>query len=525
MKKKNNVMDMNNSYKIFTSVLILIFLTSCGDDFLDVPVVDTITEDNFYRTDDQLLAGANTLYGQAFFTTNDKFMYSLDMLAGNSIGFEADAPFKLFAVGVNNRTLLEGWEGFYKGIADANQLLKVINQGLSSEISDEVKNQVEGEARFVRAFAYFYLVRLWGEVPVIDQITADTSTKYSLNTVSSIYSFIESDMKKAAELLPLDPADERRVGKTAPWAFLAEMYLTLKDFENARDYAKKVIDSGLHSLQANYENQFINPSLSVNNEGVYRWVWTSINGLWGIQNTNQAYLVDDDNLVGNDGAFGSVAPSVDLLLAFDKITDPGEEDLRRKWIIMEPGRQYDELKTAEGGYIFPENGDNSATKLRYRKYVVGSLDEYPNVFFMRTEMSTQLMRYSDVLLIYAEAILGGADSTGDMMALDAFNQVRRRAGLSEKMMLSKEDIFNERRIELAFEAGKFWLDLLRMDRNEARSIIANQNRGTVNTITPLDTAPVFVNNIDDASFLLPIPAAELSFINTTDPAVDYIIND
>ena len=525
MKKENNIMGMKNSYKIFTHVLVLIFLASCGDDFLEVPVVDTITEDNFYMTDDQLLAGANTLYGQAFFTTNDKFMYSLDMLAGNSIGFEADAPYKLFAVGVNNRTLLEGWEGFYKGIADANQLLKIIDQGLSPDISEEVKNQVEGEARFVRAFAYFYLVRLWGEIPVIDQITADTSTRYRLNTVPSIYAFIESDLKKAADLLPLNPSDQRRVGRTAPWAFLAEMYLTLKDYENARVYAKMVIDSGLHSLQTNYQDQFINPSLSVNREGIYRWVWTSINGLWGIQNTNQAYLIDDDDLVGNNGAFGSVAPSVDLFLAFDKVADPGEEDLRRKWIIMEPGRQYDELKTVDGGYTFPENGDNSATKIRYRKYVVGSLNEHPNVFFMRTEMSTQLMRYADILLIYAEAILGNGASTGDAQAIDAFNQVRRRAGLAEKMMISKEDLMNERRIELALEAGKFWLDLLRMDRAMARDIIRVQNRGTANSLVPLDTDPVFVTDIDNANFLFPIPAAELSFIDTTSPAVDYVIND
>ena len=516
---------MKSINKIFAKLLIFILLTSCTDDFLDVPVVDTITEDNFYQTDEQLLAGANSLYGQAFFTVNDKFMYSLDMLAGNSIGFEADAPFKLFSVGFNNRTLLEGWEGFYKGIADANQLLKVIDQGLNAEISDDVRDQVEGEARFVRAFAYFYLVRLWGEIPVIDQITADTSTKYNLNTVSSIYAFIESDLMKAAELLPLRPSDERRVGKTAPWAFLAEMYLTLKDYPNAKTYAELVINSGQNSLQSNYQDQFIDPTSSVNREGIYRWVWTSINGLWGIQNTNQAYLIDDDELVGNNGAFGSVAPSIDLYQAFDEIIEPGEEDLRRKWIIMEPGRQYDELKTEQGGYVFPENGDNSATRLRYRKYVVGSLNEHPNVFFMRTDMSTQLMRYADVLLIFAEATIGDGGSTTDAQALEAYNQVRRRAGLSEKTEISKDDILNERRIELALEAGKYWLDLLRIDRAQAAAIIASQNRGTVNTLVPLDTAPLFINGISDANFLLPIPAAELSFIDTTNPAVDYIIND
>lgn len=517
--------SMKSIKRIFTYAIVLTFLSSCGEDFLEIEVVDSITEDNFYQTDEQLLAGANSLYGQSFFTTNDKFMYSLDMLAGNSIGFESDAAWRLFSVGVNNGVLLEGWEGFYKGIADANQLLKVVSQPLNAEISEDVRNQVEGEARFVRAFSYFYLVRLWGEIPVIDEVTSDTSTLYPLNTVSSIYDFIENDLQKAAELLPDGTAGGIRVGKTAAWSYLAEMYLTRKEYDKARDYAQLVIDSGQHSLQPNYQDQFINPSASVNSEGIYRWVWTSINGLWGIQNTNQAYLIASDDVIGNDGSFGSVNPSIDLFLSFDNVTDAGEEDLRRQWIICEPGRFYPELLTSQGGWTFPENGDDSATKLRYRKYVVGSLDEHPNVFFMRTDMSTQLMRYADVLLIYAEAIMGDADSTGDAAAVDAFNQIRRRAGLSEKGMITRQSLTDERRIEFAFEAGKFWLDLVRMDRETAKNIIRNQDRGTVNTLVPFNVESFFVDSIDDDDFLLPIPSAESSFIDTTGPAVDYVIND
>ncbi|WP_299259388.1 RagB/SusD family nutrient uptake outer membrane protein [uncultured Aquimarina sp.] len=516
-------MKINKNF--FKYVIVLTFLTSCGDDFLEIDVVDSITEDNFYTTDDQLLSGANSLYGQSFFTTNDKFMYSLDMLSGNSIGFEGDAPYRLFSVGVNNGALLEGWEGFYKGIADANQLLKVVGGELSPEISEEVKNQVEGEARFIRAFSYFYLVRLWGEIPIIDEITSDTSSLYPLNTVSSIYAFIENDLQRAAALLPSGSSDGIRVGKTAAWSYLAEMYLTLKDYDKSKEYAELVINSGLHNLQPNYQDQFIDPSASVNSEGIYRWVWTAINGLWGIQNTNQAYLIASDDVIGNDGSFGSVSPSIDLFLAFDKITEPGEEDLRRKWIICEPGRTYSELLTSEGGWTFPENGDESSTKLRYRKYVVGSLNEHPNVFFMRTEMSTQLMRYADVLMIYAEAIMGDADATGDVQALDAFNQIRRRAGLSEKTSLTRQELMDERRIEFAFEAGKYWLDLVRMDRGMATSIIQSQDRGTVNTLVPLDVTSFFVNNVDNNAFTLPIPSAELSFIDTTSPAVDYVINN
>jgi len=148
------------------------------------------------------------------------------------------------------------------------------------------------------------------------------------------------------------------------------------------------------------------------------------------------------------------------------------------------------------------------------------------VFFMRTEMSTQLMRYADVLMIYAEAIMGDTDSTGDVQALDAFNQIRTRAGLEPRTMLTREALMNERRIEFAFEAGKFWLDLVRMDRSEAIGIISAQNRGTVNVFsTPLVTNPFFITNATNERFLLPIPSADRGFIDFTSPAVDYVIQN
>ena len=520
-------MKMKRLNKIWMVLIaILVAVPSCTDDYLEVEVVDSITEENFYKTDEQFLSGTATLYGASFFKVNDKFTYSLDMLAGNSIGFVSDTPWKTFTVDTNNGTLYEGWSGLYRGIADANQILKMLARERDNrDISTEVRNRVEAEARFARAFSYYWLVRLWGPVPVIDKVTSDTSELYRLNTVESIYDFIEQDFLKAAELLPLASVDMRRIGKTAPWAYLAEMHLTKREYDKAAEFAKLVIDSGIHSLQPTYEEQFINPSASINSETIYAWQWKVNCGRWGSQNTNQAYLARfGEGITGDDGAFSSVTPSIDLYYAFDRIKQPDDVDNRRKFIIMEPDQFYPELKTAQGGYTFPNSKNVSGTFMGYRKYVVGSENEHPNVCFMRTEMSTQMMRYADVLMVYAEAIMGNADSTTDADALDALNQVRSRAGLPNRTLITKQSIIEERRIEFAIEGGKFWMDLLRIDRNLANDLLRDQNRGTLISYDPFvegEEAVRLGNVVDGLEFLLPLPAGDLSFIDTQNPPVVY----
>ena len=98
---------------------------------------------------------------------------------------------------------------------------------------------------------------------------------------------------------------------------------------------------------------------------------------------------------------------------------------------------------------------------------------------MRTGLNTYLMRYADVLLIHAEAILGSQASTSDPAALASFNAVRERAGLDPKNEITSNDIFHERQIEFVLE-GDYWYDLARRNRAEALEIIANQERGTYN---------------------------------------------
>jgi hypothetical protein len=118
----------------------------------------------------------------------------------------------------------------------------------------------------------------------------------------------------------------------------------------------------------------------------------------------------------------------------------------------------------------------SSTAANFRKYIVGSAAERNDVFFMRTSQNTIILRYSDILLMNSEAILAGAGSTTSAAALSSFNEVRARAGLPAKTVLTRNELFNERRVEFALE-GQYFFDLKRRGLTEATAIISQQEVG------------------------------------------------
>ena len=123
------------------------------------------------------------------------------------------------------------------------------------------------------------------------------------------------------------------------------------------------------------------------------------------------------------------------------------------------------------------------------------------VLGMNTGINTMILRYADVLLIYAESVLGSNASTNDAEALKAFNKVRGRAGLSAKTSLTMDDILQERRVEFAFE-GEYWFDIQRQGFEKAKQIVMAQNRGTA-------TSPYYVTTFTESMMHLPIPSGEI----------------
>ncbi len=169
-----------------------------------------------------------------------------------------------------------------------------------------------------------------------------------------------------------------------------------------------------------------------------------------------------------------------------------------------------------------------------KKYVVGRPeDNEGKVTQQHTEINTYMLRLADVYLIYAEAALGAARPPRMQTALKYFNDVRKRAGVPDKLIITANDIFNERRLELAME-GQIWYDIVRMHYHspqKALQLLGAQDRGTYRIVPNAATnatswsitsdTPAFYP-VTEANFFLPYPAVELSAApNLRKPPVPY----
>src|SRR5690606_29317658 len=165
---------------------------------------------------------------------------------------------------------------------------------------------------------------------------------------------------------------------------------------------------------------------------------------------------------------------------------------------MANGYVYDTIQPTDAG------GAKNATRSNIVKYFAGPGKGFGGepVLGQNSGNNVVLLRYADVLLIYAEAALAGGESTTDASALAAFNAVRQRAGLASKTAITPEDIFRERRVEFAFE-GDFWFDIQRQGFEKAKAFIEGQNRGS------FDGGPKFITTFTEDKMYLPIPAGEV----------------
>lgn len=511
---------MKKQFLIYT--VLVAFLWGCSEDFLDRPPMDAITIDNFYQTTEQLEAATALLYGWPWFTLNDKSHWTIgDSRAGNDWTSDGQmAQFFTFSVTTSNAQLAEAWISLWQVIAHANSL--IIN--LPSRVSDEVPqadvDKAMAEAYFMRATAYFYLVRLWGGVPIIEN-NSDLvfDAKVARNRVEDVYTFIISDLEKAIPMLPPNNADAARITEWTAKGMLAKVYLTYSGYNQngtrsqqyldlAKEYAGDVVNNSGLNLLPSYADLFIMNNNN-NPESLFAFQWVSCMD-WGTQNTNQAYWAANGEITGaGDGWGGGKGPTIDLQREYE------EGDLRKKPTFMVNEDFYPELNKADGGYTH-EIDPSSQIQAHIKKYVVGSAGDNGGagtVCFMSTAINTYVLRLADVYLIYAEAILGNNASTSDGEALTAFNAVRNRAGLDSKSSITWEDIRKERRVELAYESD-YWYDLVRWyyyDPQGALNHINNQERGTYEWNA--DTEELTVNSrnytVSSDNFFLPFPQGDI----------------
>jgi len=497
-------------------------LSSCSDEFTNRPSQDTISVENHYTTNEQVASSTNGMYSRTWFPFANKFFYAIaEVGSGNMYSGSSDvSAMRNFSLNGSDGELLNGWNAMWANVAQANAIINLLPGRVGPGVSQEVVNNAVGEAYFMRATAYFYLVRLWGAVPIIENnLDYIDNPQINTNRVEDIYRFIEMDYQKAIDNLyskirTSSYAANARVSKGSAKSMLAKVYLYEKKYTEARQMAEEVINSGEFKLLGGPElpgktfgDLFTYPNNN-NEESIFALEWTNDGGYGSGNNANTQFGISTADLTTSNASYGGVfAPSQDVLTIYES------GDLRRKETIMLPGDVYPSIKVRinsghdeQIGFTVPSaeaiGGQGAGAAIK--KYVIGIVNgnETGTVdAYNMMSNNTYIMRYADLLLIHAEAVLAGGGTTSDAGALSSFNAIRSRAGQPIATSISFDDIFLERRRELCFE-GDYWFDLGRIPRAQATAIMSAQNRGN------RFTAEYFTPSEDD--FLIDYPDNEVS---------------
>lgn len=371
---------------------------------------------------------------------------------------------------------LEVWANRYEVIRKVNNLLA--NTGEDSALDKDFLSRVRAEARFVRAFMYFDLVRRYGAVPLIEELQ-DYDDPQALQVprdpVEDIYDFIYEELKDIAENgLPaaaeMTAADMGRASSEAAWALNGRAMLFAERWKESAECSAKVIESGYHSLNPDYNALFqskggdrevifevLFDGLNKGHAADLLYMPPSLDNGWGAQSCPTQELVDSYEML--DGSkFDWSNP--------EHAANPYEgRDKRLQWSIIVDGAEF-KGKVIRTAYLEPDDGlglvERTNTGYYIRKFLDETLPFEKLVGYGGSSTSWKEIRLAEVLLNYAEALNElnqGPDPEGN--AYEAVRRVRERAGLPglpEGLDYSafKERIVQERKVELAFEGHRFW---------------------------------------------------------------------
>jgi len=469
-------------FNILKSLIIVLFVTvgatSC-EDFLTRPTIDNYTVDSFYQTDAQCFQAINPVYNSPWYDFQRGFFKIGEVLSGNY--HWRQSPYLTFTINSTDADLVNMSASLWSVNAYCNGIIENIDMKSGKDVTLATKNTVKGEALVWKAMAYFYLVRIFGAVPIIHNNSAEIAAKNYNQvfkaTIPNVYDYIIMTLDKAIEWLP-EQNQPGRIDKYTAYGLLAKVYLTksgygmsgsrnTEDLAKAAEYAKKVIDESGRTLMPVYSDIFRLKN-NFSQESLLAWHWV-VSNKWTSQNTLQSDL--GINGIDEYGATwgGWNGPSVDLQDAFGEnalsLTRNNVDD-RRKATMMMYGDKYEYFWVDKGGLDYNEFAINraeyeSAVGANEVKHIVGNNNDHiigtgTSMDRMATSLSTHILRLADVYLIYAEAILGNNATTSDPSALKAFNDVRGRSVQSHtpKTSLTWSDIWKERRLELACEGDR-----------------------------------------------------------------------
>jgi hypothetical protein len=464
----------------------MLVLVSCEDLLKEEP--KTAAVETFYNTAGEVESAVNAIYASLRSSNTVEQIVILDAHTDWGYGRGSRADYNgmqgFNAANINNAG--SRWNTFYLGIRNANIVIQ--NAPGGSSISQADINKNVAEAKFLRAFAYFQLVRSWGSIPIRTEENM-TSRDLPKSPVTDVYNLILADLSFAENNLPETQSLVGKATKYAAKTMLADVYLTLGRYGEARDKSNEVIQSNKYSLvpvktKTDFQWNLFGPTIITTPEEIFYFKYSRQAGqgnwiLWVLSHAS----------TGNFNFGGAYAHYSDATNPF--YINWNNNDIRKSlWDKINFGLGANTLVSSK--YVEPNAVEQSN----------GAGNDLP------------IYRYADALLIYAEASCMA--SNGPTVAgLEALNKVHRRAYGKDPNTSSNVDfvltdynkssfqdlVLQERAYEFIFE-GKRWYDLKRTGK--AADVIKAAKGIT----------------IAEKAYLWPIPVSELNFNKALDPSKD-----
>ncbi|HAQ20320.1 MAG TPA: RagB/SusD family nutrient uptake outer membrane protein [Prolixibacteraceae bacterium] len=425
--------------KYIVAISLLLFSSSCTDNFLDLAPISNMNESNFFETEKDFSSAVNGAYRTLYnIYAAESAVARTEQMSDNCTMYQISGnasdhyQFKDYTLLPSNSWVEIYWTTYYSSLFVIN---KVIEKLPNSSFDANTKAKYEAEMRFLRAIYYFNMVRLWGDLPLLlKPVSVTESYDIARTPVDKVYAQIISDLVFAESNLPLLSKTERigQASKGAAQGMLGKVYATRGDINNAITYLKKVIDSQEYSLLPSYSQ------------------------LWDLKNENSKEALFEIQFIR--GLDKPASRYWQMFNPFERINSGGglNQVTDNLWNDFEAGDARRDLSIDVG---FTHGGAWVAQKFTKKWNDLNSVISGQQRF---SENNFIVLRYADILLLYAEL-------TKDAVYL---NMIRSRAGVPawgtsgypiDKYPTLDLAIEHERRVELALEFHR-WFDLKRTNR-------------------------------------------------------------
>lgn len=487
--------------KILIPVFSALLLAACSD-FLDIRPEGTVTSTGLdYTKTENIFKPISAAYASLRENGHEfGYMGAFEIAADDADkgSTAADNPemkqIDEFKYDATNGLIAGLWSGYYNIVSAANNAIyqmPLFEAQMQTEDNKLYTRQCSAEAKVIRAYAYFNLTRLFGSVPIIDTImTSDELSTIPQSTKSELYTFIENDLENAINLLPTSytSAWAGRITKFTAMGIKAKVHMyhaalenSVANWDSVAVLTDKIMASGKYDLLSDFRSVF-----SVDGENSKESLFEIQSSTFGNssgQDTFMEYAYEQGprgNSPGNMQGWGFCTPSTKLINFFTSRND----SVRALTTFLYRGTM-----TPEGDSIKPA----CANPVYNGKVYTPSVYNNWNYNGYGFDYNVRILRYSEILLMFAEAKMNGSTYgvTSGYSALTAVNKVRERVKLTALGSLTMQDVWDERRAELALEEDRFF-DLVRTGR--AASVLTSL--GYVegkNNVYPIPTTQLQLN--------------------------------